>query len=239
MMGRRLRWIIAVLPVCVLVLAGCSKDRSGQVLDEASRAGRTAASFPAAEEDYFHDMDSGQPLTREEIQGRNTWMVWTGGNDRFWDIDHRQQLRQLRSPQDRVLPRLPQVQPGQSLELSRAGQRALLREAHRSRSPALRPVARQALARAARLIRSRTTRSIPEWPSGPGARIFPWDPSTATPRGSSACACSPTPPSTRRRPRSGTRRSTTTTRSTTCPRTSSVPIAWACRAPSATWGRTP
>jgi hypothetical protein len=69
----------------VLVLAGCSKDRSGQVLDEASRAGRTAASFPAAEEDYFHDMDSGQPLTREEIQGRNTWMVWTGGNDRFWD----------------------------------------------------------------------------------------------------------------------------------------------------------
>ena len=86
MRGRRLRWIIAVLPVCVLVLAGCSKDRSGQVLDEASRAGRTAASFPAAEEDYFHDMDSGQPLTREEIQGRNTWMVWTGGNDRFWDV---------------------------------------------------------------------------------------------------------------------------------------------------------
>ena len=24
-------------------------------------------------------------LTREEIQGRNTWLVWTGGNDRFWD----------------------------------------------------------------------------------------------------------------------------------------------------------
>jgi hypothetical protein len=85
MIGRRLRWIVAVLPVCVLVLAGCSKDRSGQVLDEASRAGRTAASFPAADEDYFHDMDSGQPLSREEIQGRNTWMVWTGGNDRFWD----------------------------------------------------------------------------------------------------------------------------------------------------------
>ena len=25
------------------------------------------------------------PLTREQIQGRNMWMVWTGGNDRLWD----------------------------------------------------------------------------------------------------------------------------------------------------------
>ena len=67
--------------------AGCGKDgpRPGEVLDEASRAGRTAASFPAAAEDYFHDMDGGGGLTREEIQGRNTWIVWTGGNDRFWD----------------------------------------------------------------------------------------------------------------------------------------------------------
>ncbi len=85
MIGHRLRFIAALLPVCVLLLAGCSKDRSGQVLDEASRAGRTVASFPAADEDYFHDMDGGLPLSREEIQGRNTWMVWTGGNDRFWD----------------------------------------------------------------------------------------------------------------------------------------------------------
>jgi hypothetical protein len=30
-------------------------------------------------------MDGGSSLTREEIQGRNTWLVWTGGNDRFWD----------------------------------------------------------------------------------------------------------------------------------------------------------
>ncbi len=59
--------------------------RPGHVLDEASKAGRTPASFPAAAEDYFHDMDGGLPLTREEIQGRNMWIVWTGGNDRFWD----------------------------------------------------------------------------------------------------------------------------------------------------------
>ena len=30
-------------------------------------------------------MDGGVPLTPEEIKGRNTWIVWTAGNDRFWD----------------------------------------------------------------------------------------------------------------------------------------------------------
>jgi hypothetical protein len=49
------------------------------------RASRDAKSFPAADEDYFHDMDSGITLTLGEIKGRNTWLVWTGGNERFWD----------------------------------------------------------------------------------------------------------------------------------------------------------
>jgi hypothetical protein len=30
-------------------------------------------------------MDGARPFTREEVQGRNMWIVWTGGNDRFWD----------------------------------------------------------------------------------------------------------------------------------------------------------
>ena len=61
----------------------------GTVLDEARRANRLVASFPAADEDYFRSMDQGRdgviPLSREEIKGRNTWIVWTGGNDRLWD----------------------------------------------------------------------------------------------------------------------------------------------------------
>ncbi len=48
-------------------------------------AGRAAQSFPAADEDYFHDMDGGLALTPDEIKGRNMWLVWTGGNDRFWE----------------------------------------------------------------------------------------------------------------------------------------------------------
>ena len=67
-------------------LAGCANQgKPGQVLDEAARAHRTPASFPAADEDYFHDMDGALPLSREEIEGRNMWIVWTGGNDLFWD----------------------------------------------------------------------------------------------------------------------------------------------------------
>jgi hypothetical protein len=64
---------------------GPTKLESGKVLDEAMTAKRTAQSMPAADEDYFHDMDGGLALNREEVMGRNMWIVWTGGNDRFWD----------------------------------------------------------------------------------------------------------------------------------------------------------
>jgi hypothetical protein len=87
-MPHRIRgWHVVVgLQLAALIASGCGQPgRPGRVLDEASKAGRTAASFPAAAEDYFHDMDGALPLTREEIQGRNMWIVWTGGNDRFWD----------------------------------------------------------------------------------------------------------------------------------------------------------
>jgi hypothetical protein len=68
------------------VAAGCSsRQQPGQVLDEAALAGRDADSFPQASEDYFHDMDGGVELTPEEVKGRNMWLVWSGGNDRFWN----------------------------------------------------------------------------------------------------------------------------------------------------------
>jgi hypothetical protein len=54
-------------------------------VDEAQQANRSVASFPQATEDYFRDMDNAVGLSAEEVQGRNMWLVWTGGNDRFWD----------------------------------------------------------------------------------------------------------------------------------------------------------
>jgi hypothetical protein len=74
-----------------LILAGCAvkAPAPGTVADEARRAGRAAQSFPDADEDYFRGMDQNRDglvaLTPNEIRGRNAWIVWTGGNDRFWD----------------------------------------------------------------------------------------------------------------------------------------------------------
>jgi hypothetical protein len=62
-----------------------SRPQIGHVKDEAIVAGLKADSFKAAGEDYFHDMDGGIPLSPDEIKGRNTWIVWTAGNDRMWD----------------------------------------------------------------------------------------------------------------------------------------------------------
>lgn len=84
MLFRRAKSQFAALLVALLVLCGC-RTSPGVIQDEALKAGRTAETFPAADEDYFHDMDRGQKLTAAEIKGRNTWNVWTGGNDRLWD----------------------------------------------------------------------------------------------------------------------------------------------------------
>jgi hypothetical protein len=83
----------ALLLCCLLTLAGATDPPAipGQVLDEARKAGRSAASLPAATEDYFHDMDGGIKLEKDAasgldpVVGRNMWLVWSGGNDRFWD----------------------------------------------------------------------------------------------------------------------------------------------------------
>jgi hypothetical protein len=91
----RIPWLVIGVVVVLLVLAVATglvsvfrggDGEIGHVLDEAKLAGRAAASFPAAEEDYYHDMDGGVPLSVDEVKGRNTWIAWTAGNDRFWDV---------------------------------------------------------------------------------------------------------------------------------------------------------
>jgi len=79
-------WLCGLIPA--LLLAGCSSPGGGipgHVQDEALRAGRPVSSFPAADEDYFHNMDGAIPLTTDEIKGRDMWIVWTGGDDKLWD----------------------------------------------------------------------------------------------------------------------------------------------------------
>ena len=81
---RWLGWGLVLLVAVVLLWRGRAP------LDEARRASRSPATLRAADEDYFRDMDGGLPLTPAEIRGRDTWVVWTGGNDRFWDAISRQ-----------------------------------------------------------------------------------------------------------------------------------------------------
>jgi hypothetical protein len=94
---------------------GCGHG-AGMVVDEAKCAGRATESFPAADEDYFRDMDYGATkdpaalaaaldpyipgITPEQalaaaVKGRNNWIVWTGGNDRFWDLLSRDSVGNL------------------------------------------------------------------------------------------------------------------------------------------------
>ncbi len=92
LLGQTVRLVIGVGIVTSLTLIqGCHGTPGvhgipGHVDDEARVANRAASSFPAADEDYFHDMDGGIQLTADEVKGRNTWIVWTAGNDRMWDF---------------------------------------------------------------------------------------------------------------------------------------------------------
>jgi hypothetical protein len=76
-----------LLSCCLLLVCTCiARGALAQaVVDEARQAGRSAQTFPAADEDYFRAMDGGIPLTPDEVKGRNMWLVWTGGDDRLWD----------------------------------------------------------------------------------------------------------------------------------------------------------
>ena len=71
--------------VFIGVFAASGQQNSDPARDEAKVAGKKVTDFRAADEDYFAQMDHGIKLNPAEIRGRNTWNVWTAGNDRFWD----------------------------------------------------------------------------------------------------------------------------------------------------------
>ena len=92
---KRLGQGVLLVIVLVVVIVGLrvllDPNKPGKLVDEAKLAGRMADSFPAADENFFADMDGGykpdaKPLSENAVRGRNTWIVWTGGNDRFWDF---------------------------------------------------------------------------------------------------------------------------------------------------------
>ena len=90
---RVVRWLVVIAAVLVVgvsvliaILVIFPLSQACKIKDEAMLAGRTVDNLQGSDIDYFHDMDNGIPLTRDQVIGRDNWIVWTGGNDRFWDV---------------------------------------------------------------------------------------------------------------------------------------------------------
>ena len=94
-------WLMrtAVLIAVGAALAAC-EHKPGTVKDEAMEAGFSTKDMAGLDDAYLRAMDRG--LTKEAVhkalpflskeeawksynRGRNNWVMWTGGNDRFWD----------------------------------------------------------------------------------------------------------------------------------------------------------
>jgi len=99
----------------VPTFASCGSG-AGNVKDEALCVGRTADTLKGADEDYFRDMDYGatkdpaalaatlnpfvpgikpEDAAKAVATGRNNWIVWTAGNDHFWDAIAKQSVGTL------------------------------------------------------------------------------------------------------------------------------------------------
>ena len=72
---------LGALALLSCALGSCRKTPE----DEAKLAGLTTADFPQITADVFQPMDGGVALTPDEIMGRNTWNLWSGGNQHFWN----------------------------------------------------------------------------------------------------------------------------------------------------------
>ena len=81
-MRSRIVLVETCVVACSLFLAGCSRNES---VDEAKAARLTTADFPQITTNVFRELDGGIELSPDEIMGRNTWILWSAGDDRFWD----------------------------------------------------------------------------------------------------------------------------------------------------------
>jgi hypothetical protein len=79
----------AALVVVALVVI-YYRRANGIVPDAALASGRSVKDFPETDTRVFDAMDGGVALSPQETRGRNTWILWTAGNQRFWDVMARQ-----------------------------------------------------------------------------------------------------------------------------------------------------
>ena len=77
----------------LLVFGACSPKRpSATSFLKDDGGGRKPSDFPELAADVFKPMDGGLELSADEIKGRNTWNLWCGGDEQFWDRVAREAL---------------------------------------------------------------------------------------------------------------------------------------------------
>lgn len=77
--------IFLVIAGCVSVYLTRHNKRNAIVPDDAKLAGKTPSDFPETATHAFDAMDGGVLLNEDETKGRNTWLLWTAGDQVFWD----------------------------------------------------------------------------------------------------------------------------------------------------------
>lgn len=103
-LGRSRLGLLCLGLVC-LFMAACGRPYDKHVQDEAAWVrehvetaenkvlprSESGTLFPTHSGDAYQGMDSHiestyrHPFSKDEIEGRNTWVMWTGGNQEFWD----------------------------------------------------------------------------------------------------------------------------------------------------------
>lgn len=88
---------VKILTLSIIVAVGVAayflvEFLTPPVQDAAKRAGKTTEDFPETATRMLDQMDGGIEVTDAERKGRNTWVLWTAGNDAFWDYMARHSL---------------------------------------------------------------------------------------------------------------------------------------------------
>ena len=239
------------------------------------RAGRGWETLKAANDDYYADMDRGMSRHPDQVlaalpflktpekavdtfvKGRNNWIVVDGRQRHALELPVGPHLRRARLPEDAVDARCARLRPQQGrvrpLEISRAGQRAVLRggdgsgpdsgsacgwtDAGRGPDCPPDPFEDEQKYPGVRIGARGTSLNLTAdkkqlgWPD-----TLPVGSYYGYATGSSGSGCFRTPISMRRRRRSGIPTTSTRTAATTRTRTWCGRIASACRAGSATSG---
>jgi hypothetical protein len=84
-MKKNLFSILFIVLFCGLLVLFGTHFLNSSIPDDAKEAGKTVADFPETGSHAFDSMDGGINLSDKERKGRNTWLLWTAGDQVFWD----------------------------------------------------------------------------------------------------------------------------------------------------------